>query len=94
MTENKVRVKYKTKNIIRNDKEFFFKITNQTRARMRSRRNFSPIATRLCIVCASGCRACPRMKIVTVMSEIRVNPARSMMASPIEIFSPPARMNR
>jgi hypothetical protein len=46
-TENKVSVKYKTKNIKTDGKEVFLATINQTSARNISRRNLRPMATKL-----------------------------------------------
>jgi hypothetical protein len=46
-TENKVSVKYKTKNIKTEGKEVFLVTINQTSARNISSRNFNPMATKL-----------------------------------------------
>ena len=89
-----MRVKYKTKNIIRNDKEVFLRITNQTSAKTISRRNFRPMDTRLCIVWLSASLVCPRMKIITVTIEIRENPESGIIISYSKIFISAKEMNR
>jgi hypothetical protein len=72
-----VKVKYKTKNIKRNEVEFFLATTNHSRAAIRSSRNFSDIATSVCIVWDWGSFDRPLRKIITVITEIRVKAARS-----------------
>jgi hypothetical protein len=89
-----VRDKYKTKNIIRNDKVVFLRITNQTSAKTISRRNFRPMDTRLCIVWLSASFVCPRMKILTVAREIRENPESRIIISYSEIFISASEINR
>jgi hypothetical protein len=66
ITENNVSVKYKTKKINTYCKEFFLATIKKSNASTRSRRNFNPIATRVCIVCASGSFAWPLLKILIV----------------------------
>jgi hypothetical protein len=78
ITENKVKVKYKTKNIKRNEVEIFLATTNHNRAAIRSSRNFSDIATRVCIVWDWGSFDRPLRKIITVMTEMRVKPASNI----------------
>jgi hypothetical protein len=49
-TKYKVSVKYITKNIITDGKEFFLAATNQISAKTMSSRNFKTIESRVCIV--------------------------------------------
>jgi hypothetical protein len=72
-----VKVKYKTKNIKRNEVEFFLATTNHKRAAIRSSRNLSVIATIVCIVWDCGSLDLPLRKISTVMMEMSVKAARS-----------------
>ena len=89
-----MRVKYKTKNIIRNDKEVFLSITNQTRAKIMSSRNFRPMDTRLCIVWLSASFVCPRMKIIIVAREIMENPESKITISNSKILISASEITR
>ena len=68
--ENKVSVKYKTKNIKTDDNDVFLVTRNQTRAKTISSINFKPIETRLCIVWLSGSFVWPLKKITSVIIAI------------------------
>jgi hypothetical protein len=72
-----VKVKYKTKNIKRNEVEFFLATTNHNRAAIRSSRNLSDIATMVCIVWDWGSFDLPLRKISTVITEMSEKAARS-----------------
>jgi len=68
--ENKVSVKYITKNIKTDWNDVFLVTTNQKRAKTISSRNLSPIETRLCIVWLSASFVCPLKKIIRIISVI------------------------
>jgi lysophospholipid acyltransferase (LPLAT)-like uncharacterized protein len=67
---NKVRVKYKTKNIKTDCKEVFLATINQRSADIISSRNFRLRATRLYNTWTSGSFFCPFKKIRIVIKEI------------------------
>jgi len=68
--ENKVSVKYKTKNIKTEGNEVFLATKNQRRANIISSRNFTLIATRLYRVWLSGSLFCPFKKMRIVITAI------------------------
>jgi hypothetical protein len=68
--ENKVSVKYKTKNIKTEGKEVFLAKINQTRANMISSRNLRPNETKVNSVWFSGSLVCPFKKITSVTRDI------------------------
>jgi hypothetical protein len=81
ITENKVNVKYKTKNNKTADKPVFLAIKNQANANSSSIRNLRLIATRLCMVWLAGSLLCPLKNIIKARSAIRVNPAETAVIS-------------
>jgi hypothetical protein len=81
-TENKVNVKYKTKNNITDDNPVFLEIKNQMNTRISSTRNFKVIETRLCKVWLAGSFPCPRKKINNINNERIVKIPDSINKSP------------
>lgn len=71
--ENKVNVKYITKNIKTDGNDFFLATTNQRRASINSSKNLRLIATRLCMVWLPGSFVWPLKKIIRVIIVIVVN---------------------
>jgi hypothetical protein len=69
-SENKVSVKYKTKNIKTDGKVVFLAKINQTRANNNSSRNLRPIETNVNKVWLSGSLVCPFKKITRVIMAI------------------------
>jgi len=74
-TENKVNVKYKTKNIITDDNPVFLDIKNQINANINSARNLMLIAMRLCMVWLAGSLLRPLKKITRTRIFMRINTA-------------------
>ena len=79
--ENKVAVKYITKNIKTDFIEVFLEIINQTKANPNSIRNFRPTATRLCSVWLSGSLVCPLKKMTRVIMVIVEKAAKRIAIS-------------
>jgi hypothetical protein len=73
-----VCVKYKTKNIKTEGKEFFLTTINHMRANTISSKNLRLIATRTYKVWLSGSLACPLKKMRRVIYEIAENTVASM----------------
>jgi hypothetical protein len=90
--ENKVNVKYKTKNNITDDNPVFLATKNQTKARTSSSRNLRVTETRLCIVWLAGSFPCPLKKIMIVNKEIKVNIPERRAISPKLIPIPDLEM--
>ena len=84
--ENKVNVKYKTKNIITDSNAVFLAIINQIRANTNSSRNFRPMATRLCSVWLSGSFVCPRKKMTRVINVINEKLSERMVISVMRLL--------
>jgi hypothetical protein len=83
VTENKVNVKYKTKNNMTDDNPVFLAIKNHRNANISSVKNLMLTATSECIVWLSGSFFLPLKKIISTRSAIIVKTAD---ASPISMY--------
>jgi hypothetical protein len=79
--ENKVSVKYKTKNIKTDGSVVFLITINHIRANMISIRNFRLIATIICNVWLSASLVSPLKKIIRVITDIKENTGNKIKAS-------------
>jgi hypothetical protein len=91
---NKVRVKYKTKNIKTDCKEVFLATINQRSADTISSRNFRLRATRLYNTRLSGSLDWPLKKMIRVIAAISENTVNKMTISVSEIFGFASDTNR
>lgn len=73
MTENKVNVKYKTKNNTTDDNSVFLATKNQIKASTSSSRNLRVTDTRLCMVWLAASFPWPLIKMIIVTRAIIVN---------------------
>jgi hypothetical protein len=80
--ENKVRVKYKTKNIKTDGSPVFLITINHTSAKIISSRNFRLTATRICKVWLSASFVSPLKKIIRVTNAIIEKTVTKMAISP------------
>jgi hypothetical protein len=94
LIENKVRHKYKTKNIKTDAKEVFLATINQRSANTISSRNLRLTATRIYNVWLSGSFDCPLKKRRRVINAIKENAVDKMTISTREIFGFKSDTNR
>ena len=79
--ENKVNVKYITKNIKTDGNDFFLATMNQKRANTNSSKNLRLMATRVNIIRLSGSFVWPLKKIIRVIIAIAANTLERVIIS-------------
>lgn len=79
--ENKVNVKYITKNIKTDGNDFFLATMNQRRANTNSSKNLRLMATRVCSIRLSGSFVWPLKKIIRVIIVIDANTLERIIIS-------------
>jgi hypothetical protein len=80
--ENKVSVKYKTKNIITEGNAVFLITINHINTNTNSSRNLIPIANNMYKVWLSGSLLSPMKKMISVIMEIREKTGNNINTSP------------